>query len=68
MKKMKLHNTMIEKLIQIYTTYGGWQGEKKLKAELEKLNLAVYNQQGTGNQVLVDADALEKYISEINGK
>ena len=65
---MKLHGTLVERLVQIFTTYGGWQGEKRLKEELSKLNLAVYKQQTTGNDVIVDADLLEKLVNEMPGR
>ena len=63
---MKLHQTLIEKLVNIFTTYGGWQGEKKLYDELGKLNIATYTQQSSGEDVLVDADELAKAIREMS--
>jgi len=62
---MKLHGTLVEKLVQLFTTYGGWQGEKRLKEELGKLNVAVYKQQSTGKEIVVDADLLEKLVNEM---
>ena len=63
---MKLHQTLIEKLVNIFTTFGGWQGEKKLYEELGKLNIATYTQQSSGEDVLVDADQLSKAIREMS--
>jgi hypothetical protein len=63
---MKLHATLIEKLVNIFTTYGGWQGEKKLYEELGKLNIATYTQQSSGTDVLVDADELARALREMN--
>ena len=65
---MKLHGTLVDRLIQVFTTYGGWQGEKRLYEELNKLNLAVYTQQSTGLEVIVDADLLEKLVNEMPGQ
>jgi len=62
---MKLHGTLVEKLVQLFTTYGGWQGEKRLKEELGKLNVAVYKRQNTGEEIVVDADLLEKLVNEM---
>ncbi len=63
---MKLHATLIEKLVNIFTTYSGWQGEKKLYEELRKLNIATYTQQSSGTDVLVDADELARALREMN--
>ena len=62
---MKLHATLIQKLVNIFTTYGGWQGEKKLYEELGKLNVTTYTQQSSGQSVLVDADELAKAVQEM---
>jgi len=56
---MRLHNTAINNLIRIFTTYGGHKGEKKLREELSKIDFASYEQQ-TGNQVLVLTEDLRK--------
>jgi len=59
---MKLHNTTIEKLIKIYTTYGGYPEERKLRQALQEVNLDSYEQQ-TGNRqtVLVLSEDLKRY-------
>ena len=56
---MKLHSTLIEKLVKIMEVNSGWTGETKLKIALERLNIAVYTQE-SGKDVLVDADELAK--------
>ena len=58
---MKMHQTLIDKLIQVYEVNSGWPEQKKLREALAKLNLAVYKQQ-SGAEVLVDADELAKQI------
>ena len=56
---MKFHETLINKLVKVMEVNSGWQDEKKLKAALAKLNVAVYKQQ-SGLEVLVDQDELER--------
>ena len=57
---MKLHHTLIEKLIKVYEVNSGWTEEKRLKQALANLEIAVYVQEN-GNEVLVDAAELRKY-------
>ena len=61
---MKLHPTLIEKLIKVMEVNSGWTGESKLRAALAALNIAVYTQQ-TGTDVLVDADELARKSSGV---
>ena len=56
---MKLHPTLIEKLITTFQVYAGWRDEKKLRKALADLDIATYTQQN-GNQILVDSEELEK--------
>jgi len=56
---MKLHPTLIEKLVKVMEVNSGFTGQSKLKAALASLNIAVYTQQ-TGQEVLVDADELAR--------
>lgn len=60
---MKLHNTLIEKLIKVYEINSGWTEERKLKEALAKLNIAVYKQ-ASGESVLIDQDQLETILRE----
>jgi hypothetical protein len=46
---LKLHNTVIEKLIKIYTNYGGYREEHRLRDALGAVDLSEYTQK-TGNQ------------------
>ena len=57
---MKLHGTLIEKLVKVMEVNSGWTGESKLKAALAALNIAVYTQ-ASGQEVLVDAEELAKH-------
>jgi len=63
---MKLHETLINKLIKVYEVNAGWQEQKKLRAALAALNITVYNQQSTGTDVLVDANELEQKVAKPN--
>lgn len=56
---MKLHNTAINNLIRIFTTYGGHKGESKLREQLSKIDFSSYQQQ-SGRQVLVLTEELRK--------
>jgi len=46
---MKLHSTVIEKLVKIYETYGGHSGERKLREELSRVDFTTYDKK-TGNK------------------
>ena len=56
---MKLHQSLIEKLVKVMEVNSGWTGEAKLKKALADLNIAVYTQQ-SGQQVLVDQDEMRR--------
>ena len=59
---MKLHSTVIEKLIRIYTNYGGYPEERRLRQALQEINLDAYEQQtGHRQTVLVLTEELQKY-------
>tara|TARA_B100001250_G_C19726498_1_gene756325 strand:- start:94 stop:354 length:261 start_codon:yes stop_codon:yes gene_type:complete len=57
---MKLHPTLLEKLLQIYEINAGWQEQKKLRAALQNFDASVYTQQN-GTQVLVETAELNKH-------
>ena len=58
---MKLHQTVIEKLVSVFTQYGGYREEVKLKEALNELSFTIYAQQSTGNDILVLTEDMEKY-------
>lgn len=64
---MKLHKTMIAKLIEVYTINSGWSGEKKLDEALSTLDLTVYTQQD-GTEVLVSTEAFERAMTQITAE
>ncbi len=57
---MKLHTTAIDRLVRIFSVYGGHREEWRLKHELAQLDLTAYNQQSTGRDVLVPTDQFKK--------
>jgi hypothetical protein len=59
---MKLHQTLIEKLVKVMEVNSGWTGETKLKIALSNLNIAIYKQQ-SGQEVLVDAAEMQRLAS-----
>tara|TARA_B100000242_G_scaffold259258_1_gene203989 strand:+ start:451 stop:648 length:198 start_codon:yes stop_codon:yes gene_type:complete len=61
---MKLHPTLIEKLVKIMEVNSGWTGESKLKNALAQLDVAIYKRQD-GTEVLVDAEELRRYASGV---
>ena len=57
---MKLHHSVVERLLKIYDTYGGYLENTRLKKELVELDLSVYQQQtGDKNQILVETSDLQ---------
>ena len=62
---MKLHETMVQKLIKVYEVNSGWTEEKKLLAALRSLDFSVYTQQN-GNKVLVPTEQLRAAQAEFN--
>ena len=60
---MKLHNTLVEKLIVMYEVNSGWPEQKRLREALYKLNVTVYKQKN-GNEVLVSTDELNEQIKK----
>ena len=59
---MKLHYTLVERLVSIYQQYGGYREEKKLREALKNLELSVYQQQ-TNKEILVLTEDLNKLRS-----
>jgi BMFP domain-containing protein YqiC len=58
---MKLHATLVEKLIKTYEVNSGWTEERKLRGVLENLDISVYTQTD-GRQVLVSTRELNDHL------
>ena len=61
---MKLHHTLVEKLIKTYEINSGWTEEKKLRSVLAQMDFSIYTQQD-GTQVLVSTQELEEQRKNI---
>ena len=59
---MKLHTTTINEIVRIVETHSGHRGETRLKEALQNLDLSTYQQNSTGNNVLV----LTKELRELS--
>ena len=62
---MKLHETMVQKLIKVYEVNSGWTEEKKLLSALRNLDFSVYTQ-SSGNKVLVPTEQLQAAVAQFN--
>lgn len=60
---MKLHETMVQKLVKVYEVNSGWTEEHKLITALRNLDLSIYTQ-SNGNQVLVPTEQLQAALSQ----
>lgn len=49
---MKMHKSVVDRLIQLYDVWGGRANETKLRSMLTELDLSVYQRQD-GQQVVV---------------
>lgn len=63
---MKLHKSVIDKLIYYFTTFGGYERETKLRNKLNELDLTPYERKenASGEVILVTTD---DYIKELEG-
>lgn len=59
---MKLHETTIKELVRIFQVHGGHREEWRLAHELSKIDLSLYTQQSSGNDVLVLTERLKKAL------
>ena len=58
---MKLHHTAVKKLVDVYTNYGGYAQEARLREMLDQLDFAIYEQKAdTGETVLVMSEDLQR--------
>jgi hypothetical protein len=64
---MKLHPSVIEKLLNIYTNYGGFSNETKLREQLDKIDLTVYERKTTLDQEMILV-LTEDYVKQLSAK
>lgn len=61
---MKLHPSVVEKLLYMFRTYGGHESESKLKNMINNLDLTPYDRKTSGETILVST---EDYIKQLSG-
>ena len=60
---MKLHETLVQKLLKVYEVNSGWSEEYKLLNALRNLDFSVYTQID-GNKVLVETAELNAVLKQ----
>lgn len=65
---MKLHSSVIERLIYLMNTYSGFENNEKLREQLRNLDLSTYERK-TGNRetILVLTEDLLKMLNNPKG-
>ena len=64
---MKLHETMVQKLLKVYEVNSGWSEEHKLLAVLRTIDMSVYTQ-ANGNKVLVPTEDYQQAVAQFNAE
>lgn len=64
---MKLHKSVVDKLIHLYSNFGGFPDEKKLREHIERMDLTVYERKTTADQELVLV-LTEEYVKQLHTK
>jgi len=64
---MKLHQSVIEKLLNVYTNFGGFSDDRKLREQLDKLDFTVYERKTTSRNELILV-LTEDYVKELQNK
>lgn len=60
---MKLHHTVVTKLIDICQNYGGYSQETKLREQLNTVDLSIYEQKSDSSEkVLVMTEDFEREV------
>lgn len=64
---MKLHDSVVKKLLYLFETYGGHETDDKLRKMLNSLDFTVYERKSTANNenILV---LTEDYISQLQSR
>lgn len=64
---MRLHKSVVDKLIYYFQTFGGYEHETKLRNKLTELDLTPYERKenSSGEVILVST---EDFIRELEGK
>jgi len=59
---MKLHESTVKEIVRLFEVHGGHREEWRLIQELAKVDLSLYTQSSTGNDVLVLTRDLKKAL------
>ncbi len=62
---MKLHSTLVDRLLKLMEINSGWKEEWKLKAALNNLDISVYTTE-KGEKILVPTEEYQKYLNTAN--
>lgn len=64
---MKLHRSVVDKLIYLCQTFGGYEHETKLRAKFQEIDLTPYErkEQANGEVILV---LTEEFLRQLQGK
>lgn len=64
---MKMHKSVVDKLIYLFQTFGGYEHETKLRKKLTEMDLTPYERkENTSGEVILVTT--EDYIRELEGK
>jgi hypothetical protein len=64
---MKLHKSVVDKLLYYYQNFGGFQNDIKLRALIESMDLTPYERKTTANQEIILV-CTEDYVKELSKK
>lgn len=59
---MKLHHTLVERLIKLFEVNNGFHDQRKLREALLNFDFTIYTQE-TGNEVLVSTAEMQDKLS-----
>ena len=62
---MKLHDSAVERLIKLFTTYGGYREETRLRDALKETDFSEYQRQTGGQEtILVLTEDLVRSVAD----
>lgn len=61
---MKLHSSVIERLLYLFETHGGHRNENRLRTALSDIELSEYDRR-SGEKILVLTEELEREMSQV---
>lgn len=63
---MRLHPSVVEKILYLYQTYGGHERDTKLRRLVQELDLTPYERKNTPGQEVILV-LTEDYIKQLSG-